>query len=183
MFENQIKSLIRHCKHSELHLYFEWTTVDLKMPKKWSILASFWKSGAWGQTVIPDTSFTVLAPSINFCPTKSNLSGNTIGPQTSDFQIFWHFYFTLRCSPNDDETTDRHPFVVHGIPSKMVDAWWAQSMCKKSKESFLVSFICGSSWQTSRGLSLELRTDGKSEKLRESYNGIPSKALTHNHLC
>ena len=43
-----LKSLIQHCERSELRLHFEW--------KKWSILASFWKPKACGQTVLPDKS-------------------------------------------------------------------------------------------------------------------------------
>ena len=36
--------------------------------------------------------FSILAFSNNFCPIKSDLSGNTIWPQASDFlTIFWHF--------------------------------------------------------------------------------------------
>ena len=33
VFENHIKSLIQHCERSELRLHFEWTKVNLKMPK------------------------------------------------------------------------------------------------------------------------------------------------------
>ena len=46
------KSLIQQCERSELCFYFEWTVVDYK----WSVLASFWKSVACGQTVLPDRS-------------------------------------------------------------------------------------------------------------------------------
>ena len=52
MFENHRKSLIQHCERSELRLYFEWT--------KWSILASFWKPEASGQTVLPDRSLLIV---------------------------------------------------------------------------------------------------------------------------
>ena len=53
VFENHRKSLIQHCDQSELRLHFEWTKVDQKC-QKWSILASFWKPEACGQTVLPD---------------------------------------------------------------------------------------------------------------------------------
>ena len=33
VFENRRKSLIQHCKRSELRLHFEWTKIHLKMPK------------------------------------------------------------------------------------------------------------------------------------------------------
>ena len=49
------KSLIQHCERSELRLHFEWTKVN-KQCQKWSILVSFWKSEACGQTVLPDRS-------------------------------------------------------------------------------------------------------------------------------
>ena len=50
VFENHRKSLIQHCERSELHLHFE-----LKMLKMVN-LASFWKTEAFGQTVLPDMS-------------------------------------------------------------------------------------------------------------------------------
>ena len=43
----------------------------------------------------------ILAFSTNFCPIKSDLSGNTVWQQASDFQKlaimdhFWHFWFTF----------------------------------------------------------------------------------------
>ena len=43
VFENHRKSLIQHCERSELRLH-------------WSILASFWKPTACGQTELPDMS-------------------------------------------------------------------------------------------------------------------------------
>ena len=55
VFENQRKSLIQHCKRSELRLHFMWTKVNQKC-QKWSILASFWKPEACGQIVLPDRS-------------------------------------------------------------------------------------------------------------------------------
>ena len=52
VFENHRKCLIQH---GELRLHFEWTKVNYKC-QKWSILASFWKPEACGQTVLPDMS-------------------------------------------------------------------------------------------------------------------------------
>ena len=49
MFENHRKSLCLH---------FEWTNVNQKC-QKWSILASFWKTEACGQTVLPDRSVLI----------------------------------------------------------------------------------------------------------------------------
>ena len=46
---------IQHCERSELHLHSEWTKVNYKC-QKWSILASFWKPEACGQTALPDNS-------------------------------------------------------------------------------------------------------------------------------
>ena len=46
-------------------------------------------------------SFPFLSFSTNFCPFKSDLSGNTVWPQTSGFQKlvkmdhFWHFYWNV----------------------------------------------------------------------------------------
>ena len=36
---------------------------------------------------------TILTLFNNFCPIKSDLSGNTVSPQTSDFELdhFWQF--------------------------------------------------------------------------------------------
>ena len=48
------KSLIQHCERSELCLHFE-----LKMPKMVN-LASFWKTEAFGQTVLPDMSVFIV---------------------------------------------------------------------------------------------------------------------------
>ena len=58
VFENHRKSLIQHCERSELRLHFEWTKVNQKC-QKCSILASFWKSEACGQTVLPDRSLLI----------------------------------------------------------------------------------------------------------------------------
>ena len=55
VFENHRKSLIQHCERSELRLHFEWTKVNSKC-QKWSILPSFWKLEACGQTVLPERS-------------------------------------------------------------------------------------------------------------------------------
>ena len=52
------KSLIQHCERSEIRLHFKWTKVNSKC-KKWSILASFWKPDAYGQTVLPDMSVLI----------------------------------------------------------------------------------------------------------------------------
>ena len=54
--------------------------------------------------------FWIMAFSINFCPIKSDLSGNTVWPHASGFQKlakmdhFWHFWWTFvhskcKCSP------------------------------------------------------------------------------------
>ena len=51
-----IKSLIQNCERSELH--FERTKVYQKC-QKWSILASFCKLEACGQTVLPDRSVLI----------------------------------------------------------------------------------------------------------------------------
>ena len=58
VFENHRKSIINHCERSELRLHFEWTKVIQKC-QKWSILASFWKPDACGQTVLPDRSVLI----------------------------------------------------------------------------------------------------------------------------
>ena len=55
VFENHRKSLIPHFEQSKLCLHFEWTKVNQRCPKR-SILASFWKPEACGQTVLPDKS-------------------------------------------------------------------------------------------------------------------------------
>ena len=59
VFENHRKSLTQHCQRSELRLHFEWTKGNSKC-KKWSILASFSKPEACGQTVLPDRSVLIL---------------------------------------------------------------------------------------------------------------------------
>ena len=58
VFENHKKSLIQYCERSELLLQFEWKKVHLKC-QKWSILASFWKPEACGQTELPDRSILI----------------------------------------------------------------------------------------------------------------------------
>ena len=58
VIENHRKSIIQNCERSELRLHFEWTKVNWKC-QKWSILASFWKAEACGQTALPDMSFLV----------------------------------------------------------------------------------------------------------------------------
>ena len=58
VFENHRKSLIQHCERSELRLHLDWTKVNSKC-QKWSILASFWKPQACGQTVLPDRSLLI----------------------------------------------------------------------------------------------------------------------------
>ena len=55
---------------------------------------SVWKSPKKSHSI-----FSILAFSINFCSIKSDLSGNTVWPQTSVFQTlakidhFWHFWW------------------------------------------------------------------------------------------
>ena len=58
VFENHRKSLIQHCERSGPRLHFEGTNVNWKC-RKWSILASFWKPEACGQTVLPDRSVLI----------------------------------------------------------------------------------------------------------------------------
>ena len=58
VFENQGKSLIQHCERSELRLDFERTKIKKKC-EKWSILVSFCKPEACGQTVLPDMSVLI----------------------------------------------------------------------------------------------------------------------------
>ena len=58
MVENHRKSLIQHCERSELRSQFEWTKVNLEC-QKCSILASFRKPEACGQTVLPDRSLLI----------------------------------------------------------------------------------------------------------------------------
>ena len=60
MFENYRKSLIQHCERSELRLHFEWTKVN----QKWSILASFLKLEACGQTLSPGRSVLIVKKSV-----------------------------------------------------------------------------------------------------------------------
>ena len=55
MFENHGKCIIQHCERSDLRLHFECTKAKLSS-QKLSNLASLWKLGSCGQTVIPDTS-------------------------------------------------------------------------------------------------------------------------------
>ena len=48
--------MIENAKIKKIQLQnFEWTKVHLKC-QKWSMLTSFWKSEACGQTVLPDRS-------------------------------------------------------------------------------------------------------------------------------
>ena len=49
---------MQHCEQSVLRWHFEWTKVNQKC-QKWSILASFWKPEACGQTVLPDRSVLI----------------------------------------------------------------------------------------------------------------------------
>ena len=85
VFENHRKSIIQHCERSELRLHFEWTKVNQKFQKMFS-LAIFWKPAQvhsvtrqvnfkgqknggkiqmrhfgviFGRTVIPDRSFKI----------------------------------------------------------------------------------------------------------------------------
>ena len=59
VFENHRKSLIQHCERSQLRLHFEWRQKLIKKCQNWSILASFWKAEACGQTVLPDRSVLI----------------------------------------------------------------------------------------------------------------------------
>ena len=55
VFENHRESLIQHCERSKLRLPFEWTKVNLKIPKNVHF-GKLWKPEACGQTVLPDRS-------------------------------------------------------------------------------------------------------------------------------
>ena len=48
----------QHCERSELHL-LEWKKVHYKC-QNWSILETFWKPEAYGQTVLPDRSILIV---------------------------------------------------------------------------------------------------------------------------
>ena len=58
VFENHRKSVIQPSERRELRLHFAWTKVNKKC-QKWSILASFWKPEACGQTMLPDRSVLI----------------------------------------------------------------------------------------------------------------------------
>ena len=58
LVKNLRKSRIQHYERSKLRFLLEWIKVDQKC-QKWSILASFWKSKACGQTVLPDRSLLI----------------------------------------------------------------------------------------------------------------------------
>ena len=58
VFENYRKSRIQYCERSELRLHFE-SQKFIKYAKTWSILASFWKPEACGQTVLPHRSILI----------------------------------------------------------------------------------------------------------------------------
>ena len=51
----------------------------------------------WKLLKMSHLNFLILAILANFCPIKSDLSGNTVWPQASDFQKlpkmdnYWHF--------------------------------------------------------------------------------------------
>ena len=55
----------------------------------------------WKLLKISHLNFSILAFSTIFCPIKTDLSGNTVGPQASVFQTlakldhFWHFQLTF----------------------------------------------------------------------------------------
>ena len=54
----------------------------------------------WKLLNLSHLNFWILAFFTNFCPMKTDLSGNTIWPQVSAFQKlaldhFWHFYLTF----------------------------------------------------------------------------------------
>ena len=71
VFENHRKSLIQDCERSELRLQFDWTNVSQKCQKK-SILASFCKPEACGQTVFPDRSFLIGQKLVENAKIKKN---------------------------------------------------------------------------------------------------------------
>ena len=58
VFENRQKNRIQHCERSELRLHFEWTKINQKCQKR-SILLSFCKPEACGQTALPDRSLLI----------------------------------------------------------------------------------------------------------------------------
>ena len=58
LVKNLRKSRSQHYERSKLRFLLEWIKVDQKC-QKWSILASFWKSKACGQTVLPDRSLLI----------------------------------------------------------------------------------------------------------------------------
>ena len=56
MFENHRKSLIFNIASEASYVYILSGQKLINKAKKWSILASFWKPEACGQTVLPDIS-------------------------------------------------------------------------------------------------------------------------------
>ena len=55
------------------------------------------RHSVWKSPIMSHLKFWILAFSSNFCPIKTDMSGNTVWPQASDFQTlakmdhFWNF--------------------------------------------------------------------------------------------
>ena len=91
MFENHRKSLIQHCERSELRLHFEWTKVNWKC-QKWSILESFWKPEACGQTVLPDSSILIGQKLVENAKIKnSNVTFWVLNFQKTEIETWEYF--------------------------------------------------------------------------------------------
>ena len=123
MFENHRKSLIQHCERSELRLHFEWTKVNWKC-QKWSILASFWKLEACGQTVLPDRSVLIgqkLVEKAKIQKFKCDILSN--------FQTMWvgefHEVHTFKdlCSVRWPEFKGKWLFKASYLKQKMALVW------------------------------------------------------------
>ena len=71
LVKNLRKSRIQHYERSKLRFLLEWIKVDQKC-QKWSILASFWKSKACGQTVLPDRSLLIWQKLVEKCQKLKN---------------------------------------------------------------------------------------------------------------
>ena len=103
------------------------------------------------------THFLILAYSTNFCPIKSDLSGNTVWPQASDFQklakteYFWHFQLTfvlLKCKRSS----------LRSQCWMRLFLWFSNTVLRFTHLNIYAQVYCNDSYTTSGRIGQRIRT-------------------------
>ena len=88
---------VRNAKFSDIFNHYDVFILPVLNPDGYEYTHTNDRHSVWKLLKMSHLNFWILAFSTNFCPIKTDLSGNTVWPQASGFQKlakmdhFWHF--------------------------------------------------------------------------------------------